>query len=346
MKKKSTAKKRHKALLSHHSTTGKRLPKEYTAYPLLVFILLLVGVFMAGLTFTAQASNVSVNAYVDGPPPTVAATITSPTSGTRYNAVPVTVSGTCDPGFIVKLYRNDVFSGAVFCPQDGNFSLQSDLFDGSNTLSARIFNALDTEGPTSPTVTVYYDKPVTPIPPPPATTPGVETPGQTSPSTPVSFVKIPKMTLNAENLYKGYYTGDTVVWPLEVSGGVPPYAFTVDWGDGKTTTLSRKDAGAFSIKHVYEKEGGYKASYPIKIVGSDSSEDSTFLQLAVIIRDKSKSSNAIPGIASTNAEPPLHIPMQYIWPSYGVTLLMVGSFWLGGQRQLLRLKPRIRGHKT
>jgi len=332
-------KKRQQALFSHHSTTGKRLPREYTAYPLLIFVLLLIGVLMAGLTFSAQASNVSVSAYVDGPPPTLPATVTSPTADTRYTAVPETVSGTCDPGFIVKLYRNNVFSGAVFCQADGTFSLQTDLFNGANTLQARIFNALEAEGPASPPVTVYYDKPI--VLPPPPSNPG-ETPVQTPTETPANSESpasavIPKMTLTAENLYKGYFTGDTVEWPLEIHGGTAPYAFTVDWGDGTSTTLSRKDEGAFTVKHVYTKAGGYKGSYAIKIVGSDSNQDSTFLQLAVIIRDHSKGSNAIPGIASTT-EPPIHIPMHYIWPTYGVTLLMVSSFWLGQWQGLGRLK--------
>lgn len=338
-------KKRQQALFSHHSTTGKRLPKEYTAYPLLIFVLLLIGVLMAGLTFTAQASNVSVNASVDGPAPTLPATITSPAADTRFTAVPITVNGTCDPGFIVKLYRNSVFSGAVFCQSDGTFTLQTDLFNGANTLQARIFNAVEAEGPTSPPVTVYYDKPIVPeTPSAPAGTP-VNTPTAGTPNNaPPTATRIPKMTLTAENLYKGYYTGDTVEWPLELHGGTAPYAFTAEWGDGTSTTMSRKDEGSFTIKHVYSKAGGYKGSYAIKIIGSDSGGDSTFLQLAVIIRDHDKGSNAIPGIASAT-EPPLHIPMRYIWPTYGVTLLMVASFWLGQLQSLGRLKvlrhPRL-----
>lgn len=341
-------KKRQQALFSHHSTTGKRLSREYTGYPLLVFVLLLIGALMAGLTFTAQASNVGVNAYVDGPAPTVPATITSPAANTHYNAVPVTVGGTCDPGYIVKLYRNNIFSGAVFCQPAGTFTMQTDLFDGANSLEARIFNAVGAQGPASPPISVVYERPVPPVTTP---TPEENTPSNTSGNTPATTTpvtitpNVPKMTLNAENLYKGYYTGDTVEWPLEVSGGVAPYAFTVDWGDGTSTTLSRKEAGAFTVKHVYTKEGGYKGSYAIKIVGSDSNEDSTFLQLAVIIRDRSKGATAIPGIASAS-EPPLHIPMRYIWPTYGVTLLMVSSFWLGQRRELLRLRPHLRSRKS
>jgi hypothetical protein len=38
----------------------------------------------------------------------------------------------------------------------------------------------------------------------------------------------------------------------------------------------------------------------------------------------------------------LHFLGRYIWPSYGLVLLMLLSFWLGERREHQILKPRLR----
>jgi len=57
------------------------------------------------------------------------------------------VKGICPARFMVKIYRNDVFSGGILCAMDNTFQLQTDLFVGSNILKARVFNAVGDEGP-------------------------------------------------------------------------------------------------------------------------------------------------------------------------------------------------------
>ncbi len=317
--------------LSHRSYTGKRLAKQHTNYPILLFLLLCLGVFMIGLSLRARAEDVSVNATSNGPPPPAPAIITSPAEGTRFTTVPITVNGTCPARFMVKLYRNDVFSGAVLCALDNTFQIQTDLFDGANDLRARVFNAVEDEGPTSPTIRVYYDRPVTP-----------QTP--TSPTTPASTSSpsagIEPLIIKADNLYKGYYTGDEISWPLDIIGGTAPYALNIDWGDGNTSIFSRKQSGAFSIHHVYAAAGPKQDSYIIKLTASDINDSKTFLQLTVIVHDKNNVAVATPGSTSSRGGVP-----SVFWPIYGMTFLMALSFWLGQRREFLRLKPQLRAHK-
>jgi hypothetical protein len=56
---------------------------------------------------------------------------------------------------LVKIFKNNVFGGSVQCDR-GNFSLQSDLFVGTNELVARVFDELDQPGPDSNIVTVTF----------------------------------------------------------------------------------------------------------------------------------------------------------------------------------------------
>jgi hypothetical protein len=322
--------------LSHTSYTGKRLPKQHTSYPILIFLLLCLGVFMYGLSLTAQAANVSVTATADGPPPPGPAVITSPSENDRFSAVPITVKGTCPARFLVKLNRNNVFSGAALCATDNTFQIETDLFEGPNDLQARIFNAVDEEGPTSPAIRVYYDKPPAPV------TPSSPTPISNPVSEPSPPSKaLPPLIIKADNLLKGYYIGDEINWPLDITGGNAPYALSIDWGDGNSSIFSRKQSGEFSIHHIYSMPGPKQDSYVIKLVATDVDGNKTYLQLMVIVHDKSNV--AVATLGSTNKDG--LSSLRIFWPVYSVTLLMAVSFWLGQRREYLRLKPNLRTHK-
>ncbi len=330
MKKKKSAKRPIPGHLSHSAYTGKRLPRKHTNYPVLIFMLLCLGVFMFGLSLRARAADVSVNAISNGPPPPAPAIITSPAEGTHFASVPIMVSGTCPARFMVKLYRNNVFSGAALCALDNTFQIQTDLFEGANDLNARIFNAVGDEGPTSPVIRVYYDKPTAPSS---STT--------TSSPTPSSGLT-PPLLIKADNLYKGYFTGDEISWPLDIIGGNAPYALSIDWGDGNTSIFSRKQSGEFSIRHTYAKAGPNQDTYLIHLTATDTEEHKTYLQLMVIVHDRDNVATATPGSTSSGSGLPR---LNMLWPVYSVTLLMAVSFWLGERREFLRLKPVQRAHK-
>ncbi len=310
-------------LVSHYSNTGKRMSSQHTSYPLLVFILLLLGVFMTGFTLKVSASNVIVSAFVQAPIPTIPATIITPVANARFNDSQTTVTGTCASANMVKLYRNNNFSGAVLCAIDNTFQIQTALFEGSNDLQARVFNITNDEGPQSAVVRVYYDVPAI--------------------STPSS---VPQFMISADNLYKGYNVGDTIEWQIGAVGGTAPYAFSIDWGDGNTSIVSRRDEGVFITKHVYKQIGGYKGSYIIRVTASDANDKSSFIQLMIIIQDSKNVSNSIPAVGSIdNTTPTLPFNMQLFWPAYVVTFLMVISFWLGQRRTLVKPKHRLHAHK-
>lgn len=333
--------KRRSLALSHKSFTGKKIPKQYTSYPVLLFMLLCVGVLMFALTFRAQAASVTVNAIANGPPPPDPAIITSPSEGNSFTTTPINVEGTCPAGFLVRLYRNNVFSGGTLCQGDNSFVIQTDLFTGSNLLQARVFNGLDEEGPTSPAITVTYN----PSPGSPDGGGGNNGGGTSNPSgggtsNPSGGTRLP-LLIKADNKLKGYYAGDTVEVPLNVSGGTAPYAVSVEWGDGNTTVVSRKADGPFTVRHVYEQGGGYKGSYVIKIRITDSNGETTFLQLTVIVKDRVELA-AFSSTSLSTPSLPLKLSFKLLWPVYGLTFAMVGSFWLGEHLQYLRLRPRLK----
>jgi len=120
--------------------------------------------------------------------------------------------------------------------------------------------------------------------------------------------------------------------------GYTPYAFNIDWGDGTSSVISRKQAGPFSIRHIYDKAGGDNDTFAIKITGSDATDATTFLQLVIIIHDASKIAYA--GPSEANFIPPLNISFRFIWPLYTVVLLMATSFWAGERREYVRLRAK------
>ncbi len=307
----------------------KRKKFLFIPYPLVLFLLLCVGVYLVAWTFNAHANDLIVNAIVKDKPITDPAVITSPTEGTHFKAVPITVTGTCpDHGAYVEIFRNNVMSGSAICDGSANFELQVDLFSGANKLEAHVFNITDDEGPVSAPVNVVYDAP-------PAPQPNLQTPGSSS-SNP--------LLLKTAFIYKGYYTDQDVEWPLEISGGNKPYALNVDWGDGKNSIISRPEAGQFSISHTYQKAGDKLGSYTIKVQASDVAGNYTYLEFFVIVnvRNPAGASGSTTNIFSKG--PPtfggLHQWVWAVWPLYLAILLMVMSYKLGEREEFLLLKKR------
>jgi len=326
-------------LLAHRKHTGKLLPAKHTSYPVLLFMLLVVGVLLVGLSLPAQATNYMITGRVAGTPPTQPALITDPTDGEHFTGSPITVSGTCPAATAVELYRNNVFSCSTLCQANGTFSLTTDLFPGANQLQTHVFNLGNTEGPVSPIVTVYYDtgggssSSVSSNSGPSSST-SSSTPSTSS----TSEQSVQALVLQTNLFYTGYRVGDTVEWKLAINGGVSPYAIVVDWGDGSTSVISQQQAGTFNISHVYSQPGGYHGSYPIKIKASDVNGQQAYLQLFVLVNNP----NAVNAIGfGKNLAPPA--VMRGIWYIYLVIVLMTLSFWLGERRgvQLFTRHPRF-----
>lgn len=305
----------------------------FIPYPLILFLLLCTGVYLIAWTFNAHADDVIIKAIIHGQPVTDKAVITSPSEGTHFKAVPISVAGTCPTNAsYVEIFRNNVMDGSALCAS-GSFQTQVDLFDGANKLEAHVFNITDDEGPVSDPVNVVYD-----APPPPQ--PGLNTGNSTSP--PPS--KAAPLLLKTAFVYKGYYLNQEVDWPLEVSGGTPPYALNVDWGDSHNSIISRPAAGQFYISHTYQSTGNDNGSFTIKVQTSDAAGNYTYMQFFVIVtqKDSGKINTGSANIFSKG--PPtlggLHDWVWAAWPVYGAVSLMVLSFWLGEQEEFILLKKR------
>lgn len=103
----------------------------------------------------SEDGSVGVSGVVSAPPPSNAPIISLPNDGASISRIPVTVSGICDADLLVKVFKNGVFAGSAQC-QNGSFSLQTDLFNGRNDITARQYDLLDQESPASGIVSVLY----------------------------------------------------------------------------------------------------------------------------------------------------------------------------------------------
>jgi hypothetical protein len=346
-------------LLVHVRHTGKLLPHSATSYPLLAFLVLLVGVLMVVCSSMAAASNPGpvsdsyvVNAVVPGTAPSGPAVITSPVDQDRFSTVPITVSGTCPTNAAyIKLYKNDFFSGAALC-NSGQFSLQTDLFPGANQLKARVYNGADIEGPVSAPVTVYYDLKDFVIQQPSNTSSGITNPVNTqvkgSASQAGSVPAPASLIISADYLYRAYYVNQQIEWQIGLSGGVPPYSVHVDWGDGKDTIYRQTTEGKLSIEHTYSTPVSKKTAYIIKITATDSEGRASFVQLVVLVTTP----GAYGSVATSGNTGSTNTPLgflerfvPYAWKIYGVTMIMLISFWLGEHREFNLLRNHLRSPK-
>jgi len=289
------------------------------------------GVYLSAWTLKANGSNVLVTAKVHAPLVTSPAVITTPKNGQHFKNIPITVSGTCptNAGY-VEIYRNDVMSGTVLCDINSDFRLSTDLLPGKNDLTAHVFNITDDEGPVSGSIRVFYDAPTPPSQP--ATNQKSGSGGQAATS---------PFLLTTSFLYKGYYIGQQVDWPLRISGGTPPYALNVNWGDGQNDVISRGAAGDFKISHTYSVAGSYKNSYTVKVNAADRDSQKAFLQFFVIVTNRTAAGPA----GNIFSKPPPSLPGSHnwlwmAWPAYTVVLIMFVSYWLGEREELINLRKK------
>jgi hypothetical protein len=256
-----------------------------------------------------QSGSVGIEGRISSPPPSQGATISIPTNGQSFSTLPVTVSGLCPGDVLVKLFKNNVFAGSTQCT-NGSFSLIIDLFNGSNELIARVYDALDQAGPDSNAVNVTYG-----------------TPSRATPS---------RVSLTSNFAKRGTNPGQELVWPIILSGGTGPYAISVDWGDGKTPDLiSQQFPGTFNIRHVYDNPGIYN----IIVKATDKDGGVAFLQLVGVANGPlSQTSADAQGDDEQVATPAPRILWQ---PAALMIPLIFSTFWLGKKYQLKLIRKKI-----
>lgn len=288
----------------------------------------LLIVFSAGFmplpfkTF-AETASYEVTARVPAEPLTTPAFITSPTDGQRFNTDTITVSGTCPDDSYVKVLRGTDVAGIAVC-DDNMFVMQISIVPGANLLTAKVFNITDDEGPSSPSITVYYDVPTQPGNPGQPIGPG----GPTRPTTPTQAGS--GLKIDIPYTYTIRKPNETWQWQLSVSGGTPPYTITIHWGDGTTGTYTRNAAGTFVITHAYSKAGVYR----ISVRAQDATGAATSLEISAPVKDPLQVNVGLLALFQ-------NINPWILWPLYAILLLCILVFWLYELKRMHRhLKQR------
>jgi hypothetical protein len=256
----------------------------------------------------SESGAMGIEGEIPSSPPTSAPGITIPRNGQVFTNTPITVSGTCSKDYLVEIFKNNVFAGSAIC-KNGSYSIQIDLFDGQNDLIARQYDSLNQSSPNSSTVTVTFNNTVAN--------------GGTRPTLTSSFAK------------RGADPGETLTWPVILSGGTGPYAISVDWGDKSPESLiSRSVPGQLNLEHVYVQSGIYNVT--IKV--TDANGASAFLQVVGI------SNGPVQQTSDTNGKSTATTKTERVmvwWPMLVLFVLTIVAFWLGKQHQLATIRGRL-----
>ena len=142
-------------------------------------------------------------------------------------------------------------------------------------------------------------------------------------------------------VYRVNLVNQLVSYRLHLSGGLEPYAFTINWGDSTTQTILRQNSDDFTISHTYTKLRVANATRTIKIQAVDASGQASTLELQALLRNP-----AFPAAASTNNSSSglarifnaVRPWLWLLWPGYTIVVLMVFSFWLGERQEIAILR--------
>jgi hypothetical protein len=239
-------------------------------------------------------------------PPTTAATIVTPGNGGSFTTTPITVSGLCTPDLLVQIYNNGAMVGAIDC-KSGSFALQISLFTGQNDLTAIQYDYLGQASPVSNTVTVSFNN--------------------------ASFTAFGTLiTLTSNYGRRAADPGATLTWPLLLSGGTGPYAFSIDWGDGSKPDLkSQALAGEVDTAHVYSRAGIYHVTVRV----TDVNGVTAFIQLVAIANGK-------PAQSTEPAKTKTVVITKVVWiPAVVCLLLLIPTYWLGRRSELVTLHRQL-----
>ncbi len=283
-----------------------------------------VGVYLLALFVFVQPAS-AINQIPTPPPipgsyglaatktqeaPTSAATITTPGNGASFGNSPITVSGICTTGLLVQVYNNGVMVGSVMCTNN-SFSLQASLFAGANEFTAIMYDDLEQAGPTSNIVTVNYND-----------------------SNISAFGQM--ITLTSSYGRRSAPAGSDLSWPLQLTGGTGPYAFSLDWGDGSSAELkSQSLAGLVTIAHTYKKAGIYQVNVKV----TDVNGVSAFLQVVAV--SSGKVDGAAAGAGDTK-DTTGTTKTEILWIPAAVGLvLLLPAYWLGRRSQIVSLHNKM-----
>ena len=254
-----------------------------------------------------QSGSFGIEGTITSSPPSTPPTISIPTNGQSFRSEPVTISGLCSSDLLVRLFSNNVFIGAAQCTDD-SYTITAGLFDGQNQLTAIEYDALNQNSPTSAVTAVAFNSGAT--------------------------TNTPQLLLTSAYAERGATPGSILSWPISVSGGVPPYAISIDWGDASSADLiSQALAGTFTGQHTYNQAGVYN----ILIKATDQNGSVAYLQL-VGIGNGTVAAGSLSGTSNTST---LVRAKAAWWPTAVAVPFIIVSFWLGGRQQLVALRQKM-----
>lgn len=267
----------------------------------------LLGHASAGPQFPNETSSGSIGLQgeISTAPPTRGATIATPVNGAVFTSVPITVTGLCPTGLLVKLFANNVFVGSTYCA-NGSYSVQIDLFSGQDDLVARVYDALDQAGPDSNIVRVTFND--------------------------AQFLQFgTHVQLTSDFAERGAPPTTELSWPVILSGGTGPYALSVDWGDGTPTDLSSQSTqGTITLKHTYKTAGIYR----VIVKATDKNSGTAFLQLVAVATGSSQSNS------KSGSNSVIEVKVLW-WPAVAMLPLVFAAFWVGRRHELYTLRKRL-----
>lgn len=260
-----------------------------------------------------QEGSLGLEGTISSPPPTQAATISTPRNGQSFSSSPITVAGVCKTDLLVKIFSNNVFVGSVVC-KNGSYSLQVSLFSGKNDIVAVVYDSLDQAGPNSNLVSVTFID--------------------------ANFANFGSaLTLTSSYARRGALTGDKLTWPITLSGGSGPYALSIDWGDSSgAELLSETFAGVIRISHTYKTAGVYE----VVIKATDTNKSTAYLQVVAVASGETSGTvtGGTSGTSGGGASDKVVLSPEW-YAFLPVVPLLLLAFWLGARNELYVIRKRL-----
>lgn len=282
--------------------------------PLLVIgcVMVLSSVSNVYAVVNPQNGAVGLEGTINGPPPSQAATITTPGSGQSFTTLPITVSGLCPSGLLIKVFDNNIFAGSAEC-SSGSYELKIGLFDGTNSLNSIDYDALDQQGPNSNIVVVSY--------------------------TSAQFTNFgTQLTISSNYSQLGSTPGTQLSWPITINGGTSPYALSIDWGDGTPSKLmSVTSAGPLSLTHTYQLSG----TYTVTVQATDKTGQPAFLQVVSVISGPIQKLASTGGTSTTTKTEIITISIWAKIAMLCLLILIIIAFWVGRRYELISIRRKI-----
>lgn len=342
--------------LVEHKHTAKLIHFKHTSHAALAGILVAIG-FMLYISNNVAYSvtnggSVNVSVIVPGPPPTIGAVITSPLDKDKFtDKQTLVVSGTCEVNTFVVIHDNDQLVGSDTCTAGGFFSLTIQVEAGKNVLSAMDYDNLNRPGPVTPTVTIFVlkSKPISPSAPVVSTT-TIKTP--TLPINPSIIPGVSSVMSSCEDYKAGslptsgevhiavvciprlFGSGVQQVLGILVWGGTPPYAISINWGNGiENTLLSITEPGYYKSSFSYAFPGIYRVDFLIKDKDGESAVVQSSVQVNGTTANPTTNNITQDGISWLKTPVPLYVMAVAITLGFWGGDIFTRTYSLGSYKQ-------------